>query len=388
MKDSKNGILYIGKAGDLRRRVARYFIRSGNERIEKLVKKIKKVDFQKTDSALEALILESQLIKKYQPPYNVKEKDDKSFLYIVVTDDKFPRVVLVRGKGLNKEKVKQSNYFGPFTSASSVREALRIMRKVFPFSIHPPEKIIFPGGAKKIGRGCFYYQIGLCPGTCVGSISEREYKKIIKNFKLFFGGKKERIVNQMRKEMMSVSKILDFEKAEKIRRQIFALSHIQDISLIEKDEEFFSENGERIEGYDISNISGASAVGSMVVFENNKPQKNDYRKFRIKTIKESDDVGMIKEIVQRRLGNPWPLPSIFLIDGGLGQVNAAKSVLKNEGLSIPVVGIAKGVGRKANRFVGSIPKGIKKETLIKVRDEAHRFAISYHRKVRGRSFLT
>jgi excinuclease ABC subunit C len=398
MKDGNGRILYIGKAGNLKRRVSSYFLRPHDSRIEKLVSEIRDIDYKKTESSLEALILEAELIKKHEPPFNIKEKDDKSFLYVEITDEEFPRVLLSRGKKLEKQshEVKTRKFkFGPFTSASSIREALRIIRRIFPYNIHPPEKI------KKFGRTCFDYEIGLCPGVCAGLINKADYAKNVRNIKLLFEGKKSKILKNLEKEMKSASRLMEFEKAEKLKRQIFALRHIQDVALI-ADEQIRNsirepadkvQNSEkRIEGYDISNISGTSAVGSMVVFTNGQPDKNEYRKFRIRTIKKSDDVGMLKEVLRRRFprtlpAGGWPLPALILIDGGKGQVNGAKKVLEEIGLRIPVIGIAKGAKRKKNEFIGEIPKGFDTKMLIKVRNEAHRFAISYHRALRGRTSL-
>lgn len=423
-EDGKGGVLYVGKAGNLRRRVSSYFARPHDARIQKLVSGIKKIDYKRTDTALEALILEAELIKKYKPPFNVREKDDKSFLYVEITREKFPRVLLVRSRDLGignglapslKERHsstasararRRSALFsaGPFTSASNIREALRILRRIFPWSTHPstefrtgdkrrglyPERPVV-SGIEPSRRACFDYELGLCPGTCVGAISRPDYMKNIKNLSLFFAGKKWRILKNLEKEMAAASKNLEFEKAAKLRRQLFALQHIRDIALISEepflDSKFYILNSLRIEGYDISNISGTSAVGSMVVFRGGEPDKNEYRKFRIRTITQSDDVGMLREVLTRRFKNDWPLPDLILVDGGKAQVNAARRVAEGFGLRIPVVGIAKGAARKKNDFVGKIPAGVDKKTLIRVRNEAHRFAISYHKKLRGRGFL-
>lgn len=381
MKDAQGQLLYVGKAGSLKRRVASYFLRPHDMRIEKMVSEIREIDYEETDTALEALILESRLIKKHQPPFNVKEKDGKSFLYVEITKDKFPRVILVRGKDLL-----QGNYFGPFTSASSIREALRIIRKIFPWSIHPADKI----GTYK--RPCFDCEVGLCPGTCIGAVGRTEYLKNIRNIKLFFDGKKRQIVIALKKEMKQASKALEFERAEKLQRQIFALQHIRDVALITDSpvgnwDLEIGNSAQRIEGYDISNISGTSAVGSMVVFENGAPNKSEYRKFKIRTFDAANDVGMMREVLRRRFQNSWPLPQVILIDGGAPQVNVAHRVLAEFSLHIPIVGIAKGPERKKNEFIGAIPAGVTPLTLIRVRDEAHRFAISYHKQVRKRRFF-
>ncbi len=410
MRGARGEILYIGKAANLRRRVSSYFTRlssfakasadRSDSRIQKMVNLIRTIDYRQTDTALEALILEAELIKKYQPPYNVLEKDDKSFLYVEITREKFPRVLIVRGKSLATGR-----RFGPFIYGRSIREALRILRKIFPYAIHPAPfsgeyakntSIVRSDNRRVLGKRhpCFDYQIGLCPGTCVGAISASEYRKNIRNLVLIFEGKKKRVLSALEREMKAASKRLDFESAEKLRRQIFGLTHIQDVALIGNSSPVVSGQPivtrDRIEGYDISNISGTSAVGSMVVFEGGEPSRSEYRKFKIRTIHQPDDVGMLREVLRRRFSprhaeGGWRLPDFILIDGGLGQVNAARQVLLEVGMKIPVVGIAKGRKRKKNEFVGMIPHGVAERTLIRVRDEAHRFAVSYHRELRRRS---
>ncbi len=382
MKNADGDVLYVGKAGNLRRRVSSYFLRPHDARIQKLVSEIKNIGYKKTDTAIEALILEAELIKRYKPPYNVREKDDTSFLYVEITREKFPRVLLVRGKSKTL-----GEKFGPFTSSSNIRQAINIIRRIFPFNTHPADKI---GKAK---RGCFDYEISLCPGTCLGVISRSDYLRNIRNIKLFLGGKKKKILTSLEREMKKTSKSLEFEKAEKIRRQIFALKHIQDVAFITEPELGAAMTKlPRIEGYDISNISGASAVGSMVVFSGDKPVKSEYRKFKIRTISGPDDVGMMKEVIRRRFSRipsqgGWLLPDLILVDGGKPQVNAAREILSESGVKIPVVGIAKGPSRKKNEFIGKVPKEVGEKTLIKLRDEAHRFAISYHKNIRSKDFM-
>lgn len=382
MRDKKNRLLYVGKAGNLRRRVSSYFTRPHDNRIQKLVEAIAAIDHQDTETAIEALILEAELIKKHQPPFNIREKDDKSFLYVGITKEKFPRVLLLRGKDILGKEKEWKKIFGPFTSASSLRESLRIIRKMFPFNTHDPEK--------KYTRPCFEYQIGLCPGVCAGKIAKSEYGKTIKNLVLFFEGQKKKIVNQLKKEMKEASRKMEFEKAQGLQRRIFSLEHIQDVAIIAENhiekEEGDKENV-RIEGYDISNISGTDAVGSMVVFVNGKPAKEEYRKFKIKTIKGPNDIGMLTEVLERRFRNYWTHPNLLLIDGGVPQVNAARRMMRRLHLQIPIVGLAKGPERKRNDVIGVIPKGVDLETLIQVRDESHRFAISYHKQIRKRNFL-
>lgn len=383
MKDAKAGILYVGKAVNLKRRVSSYFNRPHELRIQKMVGEIRNIEIRKTDTAIEALILEAELIKKIQPPYNVLEKDDKSFLYVEITKERFPRVLLVRGKDLLARERNSGATYGPFTSASALKEALRILRKIFPWSAHPADA--------KFKRACFEYEIGLCPGTCIGAVTSADYKKGIAKLKMFFAGKKARLMKNIKKEMALAGKKLEFEKAQKLKRQLFALQHIQDVALIKEDSLPLTAEQKppiRIEGYDISNISGESAVGSMVVFVGGEPEKSEYRKFKIRNFSEPNDIGMMKEVIKRRLGNPWPLPDLILVDGGAGQINAVKSVLNENGTHIPVIGMVKGPDRKRTDIIGFAPKGVDKITLTKVRDEAHRFAISYHKHVRGKIFFS
>lgn len=393
MKDAKGAVLYVGKAVNLRRRVSSYFERPHDYRISKMVSLIHSIETKKTDTAIEALILESKLIKKFLPPYNVLEKDDKSFLYVEITKEKFPRVLLTRGKDLKTpgRGLKIAKQFGPFTSSSSLKEALKILRKIFPWSTHTSESLMssalhatrYKLHAK---RACFEYELGLCPGTCIGAITSVEYKKNIARLVMFFEGKKEAIIRSLEKEMTALSKKREFEKAEKLKRQAFALNHIHEVALIKED--YLDGDAPvakiRIEGYDISNISGTSAVGSMVVFIDGKPAKDQYKKFKIKTLQTPNDVGMLKEVIERRLGhaNDWPLPDVMLIDGGAPQVNAVLDVLEAHSLRLNVLGLAKGPQRKNNDLIGILPKGVDIKTLAKVRDEAHRFAVSYHRKLR------
>ncbi len=384
MKDAKNAILYVGKAVNLRRRVSSYFQRPHDYRISKMVSLVRNIETKNTDTAIEALILEAKLIKKFLPPYNVLEKDDKSFLYVEITKEKFPRILLTRGKDLKTpgRNLKIAKQFGPFTSSSSLKEALKILRKIFPWSIHLP--------TEKFKRACFEYELGLCPGVCINAITSKEYKKNISRLIMFFEGKKEAIIGSLKKEMIVLAKKTEFEKAEKLKRQIFALNHIHEVALIKED--YLDGDSVpvamRIEGYDISNISGTSAVGSMVVFENGVPAKGQYRKFRIRTIDTPNDVGMLKEVIDRRLDHKdWPIPDVLLIDGGAPQVNGVLEVLEEHSMRLRVLGLAKGPERKNNDVIGIMPKGLDLKTLVNVRDEAHRFAISYHRNLRGRNFL-
>src|SRR3989344_6867642 len=364
---------------------------------------ITKIETRPTPSVLEALVLESKLIKQYQPKYNVREKDDKSWLFICITKENYPKPILVRQKDLEIHpslklgragKKHYKKIFGPYTSTKELRVALTLLRKMFGWSYCEP-----PSRGKE-PKSCFDYKIGLCPGVCMG-INKRDYAKHIRYVMLFLEGKKITVIKMLKREMKRAAENEDFEKAAKLRNRLRALEHIRDTALLlepaEQTQTIFKYP--RIEGYDISNISGTSATGSMVVFQNNRRAPGFYRKFKIKTIETANDVGMLKEVIRRRLRHStsgeaveyWPEPDLFLIDGGRGQVNAALEVLKEFNVSIPVVGIAKGAERKKNEFIfGQEDKEVKdwvvknEKVLIAVRDEAHRYAVAFHRQLRGR----
>lgn len=377
----KREILYIGKATSLRTRVASYFRRdlmaTRGPILVGMVEVSKSVDFIETDSVLEALILEAHLIKKHQPPFNTKEKDNRSFNYVVITKEDFPRITTMRGRELeaSTENIKYS--FGPFPQGSVLREALGIVRKIFPFrdKCKPAQ-----------GKPCFNAQIGLCPGVCAGTVSKTEYNKNIRRIKLFFEGKKKTLVSGLERDMKKAAKELRFEEAGHIKRTIFALNHIQDIALLKASPKtVFGEAGFRIEAYDVAHISGTNVVGVMVVVEDNEPKKSDYRKFKIRT-STNDDNASLREMLERRFAHTeWTLPKLIVVDGGKAQVNTAEKALKEWGISIPVVGVVKDEHHKPKGFVGNktIIEGRDRSILL-ANSEAHRFAVGFHRQLRGK----
>lgn len=376
MFDKKGKIIYVGKAVNLKRRVSSYFTRPQDSRISKLVQDVRRIEIEHANSALEALIIEAARIKEFQPFYNIMEKDDSSFLYVEITNEEFPRVQLVRGRS----PIKGTRY-GPFLQERAIREGLRILRRIIPFATH---------AAGKTGdRPCFDVHIGLCPGTCAGLVDKKAYKATIRKLELFLAGKQKQLMTLLKREMKKEALELHFEAADRIKRMLFALEHVNDASILTRDEvQRDMTRTVRIEGYDISNTMGNQSVGSMVVFTNGEPDKNEYRKFKIKTVEGPDDYASLVEVVSRRLNHPeWPMPDVFLIDGGAGQVHAIRELLRERGIKTPVVGIAKGAERKRNDIIGAVPHTIAVETLIKVRDEAHRFAIGFHRKLRGKAMF-
>lgn len=428
--DREERLLYVGKATSLKRRVGSYFtkahgptsprLRGAGRRIEEMVAQITRIDYIETPTVIEALVLEANKIKTFRPKYNILARDDKTFLFLVITNEPFPKPLLIRGHelrqmGVNPFQVKLAGVakkkflrvFGPYTSGRSLKIALELIRRVIPWSTCEDGRRKLEDGSWKIrkSRPCFDYQIGKCPGVCVGKISQKEYLRYIRQLILFFEGKKLRLERELEREMKRAAKELRFEDAAVYRRRLGALQHIQDIALLSREDHdlpFSCEPSDgtinlegRIEAYDISNISGTSATGSMVVFEEGKPVKDKYRKFKIKTVVGPNDVGMMEEMIRRRVARAlkdWELPQIMVIDGGLPQVNRVQEVLDELGVKISIIGIAKGFDRKQDRLVFDrtneelVHVAIRgKELFQKARDEAHRFAVKYHRVLRGKS---
>ena len=387
--DSRKSILYIGKAVSLRDRVRSYFsgyvTLSRSPLIAGLVEKAMSVDFISTDSVLEALILEANLIKKHKPYYNTREKDDKSFNYVVITREEWPRVLTVRGKDLyQKFKKTEIQYlFGPFPHGGLFKEAMKIIRKIFPY--YDIKRPLVGGRTGKQNKHiAFNQQIGLYPDPETG---EQEYKRTIGHLKLFFDGKKRQLVRQLEREMRVYAGKREFEKADVSKRRLFALKHIQDVSLVK--EEFRGLAAERlkesfrIESYDVAHMAGVATVGVMVVVENGNAKKSDYRKFTIKREDISDTAGL-DEIISRRLGHAeWPLPKLIVVDGGVAQRNAALKVLEKAGVHIPVMAVVKDEHHRPREILGDkkFKASLEKDILL-ANSEAHRFALSFHRKKR------
>ena len=396
-KDINEKPIYIGKALNIKKRVGNQLDkRSIDPKSEILRKRAVSVEAIQVDSEIESLILEANLIKKFRPLLNSQLKDDKDYLYIRITKDTFPKIVASRGRNLKDAKI----YFGPFPSAKKVRSALKTLRKIFAFSTCTPNQ----------KRPCFYYHIGLCPGVCAGKVSEKEYKKNIKSLIYFLQGKKAKVFERFDKELKILTKNLQFEEAAQIREQLEGLQYttkpVRVIGLFEEDLEEArnvelstlasivgaSERLKRIECYDISNIFGKQATGSMAVFTNGLADKGGYRRFKIKSVSGINDVAMISEILERRFGHEWGRPNLIVIDGGRGQLNTAIKVLRKLGLDIPVVSLAK---RLEEIYLPDRKKPIRLsydnnalKLLQRIRDEAHRFAIAYHHKLRNKQFLT
>lgn len=378
-------ILYIGKATSLRDRVRSYLARdvaaTRGVRVARLPLVSTRVDYLTTGSVLEALLLEAELIKKHLPSFNTREKDDKSFLHIVITDEPWPRVLLVRGKDLKGEKM----VFGPFPNGGELKKAMVLIRKIFPFR----DKCQPLDSAQD--KPCFNAQIGLCPGVCSGVIDQKIYRKQIAQLKLFLSGKQQKLYRELEKEMKILVKNEDFEMAKVIRDRIFSLKHIRDVALImaDKIKGHPMSCNLRIEAYDIAHMSGQNTVGVMAVVEDGEPMKSEYRKFKLKGEAKnvSNDTANLKEVLTRRFNHTeWPRPKIIVVDGGLAQVNVAKKIIKENKTNIAVIGVVKNDHHKPERLIGDIKildDHLAKQILL-ANNEAHRFTLAYHSLIRGK----
>jgi len=393
-KDAAGTVIYVGKAVNIRKRVESYFRKdTGSHKTDLLVRHIAHIKTVQTASEAEALILEASLIKQYQPKFNVELKDGKTYPFIQITKEEFPLVKLVR---LNTRKYKDvaAEFWGPYVNPALVREALQIIRKIFPFRTCEPF-------ADKL---CLYYDLGLCQGPCEDKISKGDYRRNIRSIKFILDGKKDDLYRNLRLEMETLSRRRDFEGAGRLRDQIRAIGALYsgtgDINYFKEAEQLQRGIGlerhlARIECFDISNIMGHQPVGSMVSFLNGKPDKNNYRRFRIKTVRGIDDFQMIAEIVKRRYTRLQKenssFPDLIVIDGGKGQLGAAMQELKKLNLALPVIALAK---REEEIFIPGkrdslklLPDSLGLKLLMRVRDEAHRFGLKYHTFLRAKKFL-
>lgn len=380
-------ILYIGKATSLKDRTKSYFskdlIKTRGPAILDMVTQSSKIDFQKTDSVLEALILESELIKKYQTKYNTKERDDKSYNYVIITDEKYPRVILVREHDLKEGKFLSpiKKQFGPFPNAGQLRDALKLIQRIFPFfDIKKPVSDLNSADKNRLNLNV---QIGIYPNIDSDNF-ESDYKNTIRHISLFFQGQKKEILRQLKKQVKIESSQKKFERAAEIQKTIFALEHINDVSLMKKDDTPDFSLG-RMESYDIAHTSGSQTVGVMVVSENGQFVKTEYKKFIIKTADKNDDYGALLEVLTRRFNHmEWRTPDFVVIDGGIGQLNVAKKFLKGKGLNkIKIFSVVKDGRHKAREILG--PKKLAQkygDHIIRLNEETHRFAINFHRKRR------
>jgi len=401
--DSGGDVLYIGKAKNLQNRIKQYFQKNLDRgpAIELMAKKAKKIKVNVTESEIEALILEAELIGKIQPKYNIREKDDKSFMLIHISKEDFPSVKLVRLKDAKElgSKLKKREYFGPYTQGLALKNSMKYLRKIFNFADCTKTKF---NNYKKRERTCLYGDIGLCSGACVKKISRSEYQQNIELLKEFLRGKKKKVIKSLEIQMREASKNKEFERAADLRDKVESLNHIHEVAVGIKDKFFESSKilFNKIECFDISNIQGEFAVGGMSVIKNGQKSPSDYRKFKIKTIKGSNDLAMTEEILERRFKKippvqGWLKPDLVVIDGGRTHLNVLLKVLDNIKLEIPAMSIAKGAKRDKNEFhfaSSDLSKYFKKspelsKMVVVARNEAHRFALQYYKKLHTKNML-
>lgn len=444
-KNAEDEVLYVGKAIRLKDRVRSYFSKNiGLERGSGFIQMVQEavtLDYELAGSEMEALLLEARLIRQFKPKYNIKLRDDKSFSLIRIDlSEEFPPIYISREKdleellarknrqraGLNRvsQKIDQQEFFGPYLSAQSVRLALKTIRKIWPFRDCLPSKY---ATYEKLGHGCLFATLNLCDAPCAAKISKEEYRHNIDQIRHFLRGDRQTVLRMVQDEMDICVKEERFEQAAKCRDRLQSLLHIQDVAETrrffgnQKRSDMYSYDPEtdvRVECYDTSNISGEYAVGSQIVgvIRQAKVQpvtagdarqrfyldKSKYKKFKIKTVEGVSDTDMLKEVLTRRLKRGvsdavrWTLPDMMIMDGGKGQLSAALSVRKELELEnvVRMGSVAKGPTRKRVDLHGTdyekIPLVAHEAWLVVaelLREEAHRFAITYYRSVHRKGIL-
>jgi len=359
-KDKNKKPIYIGRAINLKNRLKNY-LKPIDPRLKQMIKEAKFLQTKTTKNLLEAVILEANLIKKYQPLYNIKEKDNRSFVYLVIPKTKWSWPKIVRGREIDKYLLTNAFIFGPLQNYSLAKNFLLLLRKIFPYSTCKLNQ----------NKPCFHFQIGLCAGKCIDKISENKYQLLIKALIDFLNNKNQKVRNFLKNHY-----------PEKLP----LLNQIEDSSLI-INESPVNNLKQKIEAYDISHFAGKETVGSLVVFENGDFNPSSYKRFKIKNASPADDLSALKEMLSRRFNHPeWGIPDLILIDGGKTQVKTVEKVLEEKKIKIPIVGIAKFnndkliFGKNTKRSVKELLE-ISFDTLRKIRDEAHRFANSYRKKL-------
>jgi len=386
LKDGEGKAIYIGKASSLRKRVTSHFSNVDSPKEEILQKKTIDIEYIPTTTEAEALLWEAALIKEKQPPYNINYRDDKSFPFLKISiEEKFPRVFIGRGK-----EEKDVLYFGPYSNVRLLKEALKMVRKIFPFR----SCRILPK------KSCLYYSLKLCPGPCIGKISEEDYRETIHNICLLLEGKKEELEKELMKKMEEKARAQNFEEAAQIRDRLKGLAQLKTLRFgIEtvlqelKDVLGLEKVPYRIEAFDLSHLSGKEAVGAMVSFYKGIPDKNNYRRFKIKLSDSFDDFSMLREVIFRRFRRlreeKEEFPDLVLIDGGKAHLEIAYRELNKLGISLEMIALEKGeekIYTLKKKIILPLDSHIL-QFLRRIRDEAHRFAITYHKKLHQKTLL-
>ena len=404
MKAADGSILYIGKAKSLRQRVRSYLAaRPEIPKIPILMAKVRKIEYIETPAEVDALLLEAQLIRKYQPHYNKELKDDKSFPLLKITAEPFPRLLMTRNQSDRK-----AIYYGPYTDARLLREAVSLVHALFPIR-----------KCRRLPKtACLYYHIGQCIAPCIKPEVKEEYDRLIREVRSFLGGGKKSFMDYLKERMEEASKELRFEDAQYYKEQMDALAKLrrrrftaggEDLSAglsatLELKKWLAAEKPpERIVCFDVSNIQGAEAVASRVSFYREMPEKSGYRRYKIRRVQGINDYAMIQEALERMLEGIREkrekfIPDVIMIDGGKGHLGAALQVLKRMGAQkTKLISIAKrfetiytpghdSSGEPEGALMIPMPKDSPALYLLqKIRDEAHHFAITYHRTLKGKN---
>ena len=416
MKGPTDKVLYVGKANNLRSRVASYFQPSGDiitsrgPKIAEMLNKVRTVDFLETANDVEAVLAEARLIKDIHPPYNTDQADDKTFPYLqITTGDDFPGIYITR-----KPRSKGVRLFGPFANAKDLRAVLVVLQKIFKFRTCNLD-IREDNEKRRFFRPCLLYSIKQCTAPCGEKIEKADYKKIVQDLVKFLRSKRSTILRQLKTQMAESAESFEYEKAAMLRDRIRLIERLDRRGTPDENvqpEVFAAEPTEAleklqkllrinepvrvIEGIDIAHISGAESVGSLVKFIDGKPFKSGYRRFKIKTVKGIDDYAMIAEVVKRRykyaLRGEELWPDLVLIDGGLGQLHAAETAFKE--MDAPMPKIASIAKREEEIYLQGSSRPLKLaktnpalKLLQYVRDEAHRFAQHYHHILRTKKMF-
>ncbi|MBQ3306449.1 UvrB/UvrC motif-containing protein [Candidatus Saccharibacteria bacterium] len=399
-KNKDGEIIYVGKAAVLKNRVRQYFQNTEKDpKTEALVREIADTDWLKVDTEMDALFLESEMIKRYKPKWNILLRDDKTVSYVRIDmKSEIPYVSMTRQPLDDK-----ATYIGPFYAKNTVEKALRILRRVFPYYDHP-----------YTGKKTLNTDLDLTPGLEIGKSTPEDYKKDLRKLIRYLEGDRQKLIRELEKQMKTAAKAGEYEEAAKLRDQVFGLKGLRK-KIVFSDKEFLDISSDealkelkmllkiqhspkRIEGYDISHNQGTDVVGSMVVFVNGVSDRSEYRKFKLKSQK-NDDPASIYEVLTRRFKHKdWEMPDVILLDGGRPQFSAAKAALKALGLDIPVIARDKSGDHSRNAGVTLIvdqeaaPLVLRDgshlaKLIARVDEEAHRFAITYHRLLRRKRML-
>lgn len=392
-RDGHGTPLYIGKAANLRARLSSYR-KATDSRIQLMMQESSSLDWIQTATDIEALIAESQAIKKLRPKFNIVMRDDKQYFYVGFTKEDFPHIFLTH-QPLEIENGKlEIDYMGPFTEGLPLKSTLRTLRSLFPYCTCK----------QKHHLRCLNAHIGKCPGYCclkekASKADVANYRKNIRAIKNILTGKKDTVIRAMERQGLDTTRIRRvFQNAQiNARHQALAGQHHGAVEQLES-VLGLTQTPHRIEGYDIANIQGEHATGSMVAFVDGRADNQEYRLFNVKTVIGSNDTAMLREVLARRLAHPeWPYPDLILIDGGRGQLNAALKVLTDMNITIPVISLTKNDKHQGDHMLSSLDTQVRSlknlprtivDLIVHIDNEAHRFAINQYRKLHRRKSLT